>query len=172
VERLRCRLASAPGEIAYASPSRRAIATAVALPARLLEPVQLQSLQEIDCGHLDGWLLSEVKERYPGLWSRNLGQDDDTFRWPGGESYEQFRLRVIRTARAIAARHCGERVLAFTHTGFVSQLLGCLAGARPAEWEQFRPGNASITEVRWDRRGEASVVRYDDRSHLEGLADY
>jgi broad specificity phosphatase PhoE len=171
VQRLRDLLACAPADVAYASPLQRALATATALPERLA-PVPLQSLREIDCGQVDGWLLSEVKERYPSLWCRNLDQEDDQFRWPGGETYGQFRRRVIRAARAIATRHCGERVVAITHAGVISQILGRLAGAKPAHWEQFRPGNASITEVRWSPCGDASVVRYDDRSHLEGLADH
>ena len=146
VERLRGRLECADAGAAYASPLQRSIATAAALPERLA-PVRLQSLQEIDCGRVDGWLLSELEQRYPDLWQRNLAQQDDCFGWPGGETYAQFRARVIRTARALAGRHCGERVVAVTHAGFISQLLGCMAGLKPSRWERFRPGNASITEV-------------------------
>lgn len=169
VERLRGVLAFADAEAAYASPLRRAMTTAGALPERL-SPMPLHSLQEIDCGRVDGWLLSEIKERYLDLWERNLVQEEDAFGWPGGETYEQFRSRVIRTARAIAGRHCGERVLAVTHAGFISQLLGCVAGVKASRWEEFRPGNASITEVQW-RGDDFCVVRYDDRRHLEGLPE-
>ncbi|HWQ55973.1 MAG TPA: histidine phosphatase family protein [Bryobacteraceae bacterium] len=169
VERLRGALAGEAAEAAYASPLRRAMATARALPERL-HPLPLGSLQEIYCGRFDGWLLSDVQQQHPDLWKRNLAQDDDSFRWPGGETYARFRARVLRTVRALAGRHCGGRVVAVTHAGFISQLLGCLAGARPSRWEQFRPGNASITEVRWGAGEKASVVRYDDRRHLEDLA--
>ncbi len=170
VERLRGVLSAENAEVAYASPLRRSLATAGALPQRLT-PVLLQSLQEIDCGAVDGWLLSEIRERYPDLWQRNLAQQDNNFGWPDGETYENFRSRVIRAARAIAGRHCGERVVAVTHAGFISQLLGCIAGLKPSQWEQFRPGNASVTEVQWRESG-CRVVRYDDRRHLEGLPEF
>jgi broad specificity phosphatase PhoE len=170
VSRLRSALAEADADAAYASPLKRAMATAAALPVELA-PVPLASLQEIDCGAVDGWPVAEILERLPELWRRNLAQDDDRFGWPGGETYEHFRARVIRAARAIAARHCGERVVAVTHAGFVSQLVGCISGARPSQWERFRPGNASITEVRWSDDEAPAVVRYDDRSHLAGLPE-
>ncbi len=171
VGRLRALLAPGQADVAYASPLRRAMATAEALPGQLA-PVPLASLQEIDCGVVDGWPLSEVVLRHPDLWRRNMAQDDDRFAWPGGETYERFRARVIRAARAIAARHCGERVVAVTHAGFISQLVGCLAGARPSQWGCFRPGNASITEVRWGEDGTPAVLRYDDRAHLAGLPEF
>lgn len=168
VERLRGALAGESAEAAYTSPLRRTMATARALPERL-PPVLLDSLQEISCGEFDGWLVTDVQQQHPDLWQRNLAQNDDLFRWPGGETYARFRARVLRTVRALAGRHCGGRVVAVTHAGFISQLLGCLAGVKPSRWEQFRPGNASITEVRWGTDDEASVVRYDDRGHLQDL---
>ncbi|MCW5981847.1 MAG: histidine phosphatase family protein [Bryobacteraceae bacterium] len=155
-----------PVDAVYTSPLRRAMATATAAPPRLLPHARaLRSLAEINCGLVDGMPLARLKVDYPELWQRNWAQDDPSFRWPGGESYEQMRRRVLRAARCLGSRHLGQRILLFTHAGFVNQLLGAVAGQSPARWDNFRPANASITELRFDGR-RFEVVRFDDRSHL------
>jgi broad specificity phosphatase PhoE len=150
----------------YASPLRRAKQTAGAVAGALgLRPRLRPGLQEIGCGTIDGWRLAEVKHRYPDLWAANLAQDDEAFRWPGGESYRTFRARALRIVRRIAAAHPGERVVIVTHSGLITQIVGALAGSSAARWEAFRTGNASVTEIHW--RGDNGVlVRFDDRRHL------
>jgi broad specificity phosphatase PhoE len=122
-------------------------------------------LQEIDCGVLDGLPLEDVKQRFPLLWERNLRQQDEHFRWPGGESYHEFRCRCLRAVRLLARRHAGARVAVVTHAGVISQILGTIAGTSAAQWERFRPGNAAVTELEW-RKGSATLVRFDDCTHL------
>ncbi len=165
---LRERLASEPPAAAcYTSPLQRARATAEAAPPPL-SPVPLDSLREISCGELDGMAVGEVQSRYPDLWQRNLALNDDDFAWPGGETYRQFRRRVLSAVEEIASRHTGQRVLLFTHAGFINQVMGTLAGAAPARWDLYQAGSASLTEVQW--AGEfGAVVRFDDRGHLAAL---
>ena len=150
----------------YSSPLERARATAEPLERRGLGAVILcAGLQEIDCGEVDGWAVEEVKRRFPEHWAANLRQDDDEFRWPGGESYQELRRRCLRAIGRIAARHPGERVAVVTHAGVICQIVGHLRGRPAARWEAFRPENASITEVRWSGdRGE--VISFNERSHL------
>jgi alpha-ribazole phosphatase/probable phosphoglycerate mutase len=108
--------------------------------------------------------LEEVRRKYPGLWASNLRQSDEHFRWPGGESYHEFRERCLRAVAGLAARHRG-RIGVVTHAGVISQTLGALAGRSPAQWGPFRPGHTGITEIEWTTSG-ARVLRYDDRAHL------
>lgn len=165
VEALRERLAAEPAASqVYTSPLRRAVETADAAPGPS-GAARLNSLREIFCGSLDGMPLEDVQAGYPDLWQRNMAQSDEDFRWPGGESYRDFRHRVVNAIRDIASAHSGQRVFVFTHAGVISQFLGALSGASAAQWDAFRPGNASITELRWDGDA-ASVVHFDDRSHL------
>jgi broad specificity phosphatase PhoE len=126
---------------------------------------RLPSLAEIDCGELEGLPLADIRERYPDLWLRNEAQEDETFCWPGGETYARFRIRVMTAVRRIAALHEGERVLVVTHAGVVSQILGSIAGQNPARWENFRPGYGSVTEVLWCGNS-GHVARFDDCGHL------
>jgi 2,3-bisphosphoglycerate-dependent phosphoglycerate mutase len=153
----------------YTSPLTRARETARALErAGLGELHECDGLREIDCGEYDGMLIEEVKRRSPGLWEANLRQDDADFRWPGGESYRDFRSRCIESLRANAERHAGARVAVVTHAGVISQVLGWSHEESPARWECFRPGNASLTEVEW-QAGTIRLASFDDRGHLRDL---
>lgn len=171
-EALSRRLAMEPAVSAlYTSPLQRATGTARALtglrpPPGAFHP--LDDLREVGCGEVDGWPVSQVMKQYPGLWEANLRQDDPGFRWPGGESYREFRERCLAAVRRIAAAHPGERIAVVTHAGVVCTVIGWLHGTGPAQWEKYRPGNCSLTEVDWlgDR---GTVIRFDDRSHLRGV---
>jgi broad specificity phosphatase PhoE len=165
-EALGRRLAAGPAfDAVYASPLSRALETA-RISAGAWGPVRLlDGLREICCGDVDGVSIDEVKARHTTLWQANLRQDNDDFRWPGGESYREFRARCLATVSAISSAHPGQRVIVFTHAGVISQILGALHGIRPARWEPFRPGNASLTSVAW--QGDSGVLlRFGDREHV------
>jgi broad specificity phosphatase PhoE len=169
-EALHRRLAAEDRAVAlYTSPLQRAADT-----ARILEDLAgggalpCEGLREISCGEVDGVPVDQVQEKYPDLWASNLRQDDPDFRWPGGESYRELRRRSLAAVRSITVAHPGERVYLVTHAGVVSQLIGAIRGTSPAEWERFRPGNCSLTELRWNSRG-GELIRFDDREHLAGL---
>lgn len=151
-------------DVVYTSPLRRARDTAVHV-ARGASAITDAGLREIGCGRVDGMLLREVERVYPDLWAHNQAEDDDAFRWPGGESYAELRGRVVSTIEAIAERHPDARVAIVTHTGVITQLLGHLAAVAAARWSSFRVGNASITEIDWDR-GAGVVRSFDVRDHL------
>jgi broad specificity phosphatase PhoE len=74
-------------------------------------------------------------------------------------------MRVLRAVNAIARLHPGQRVLVVTHAGVVNQILGTIAGQSAACWENFRPRNASLTEVYWDQ-SKGEVESFDDARHL------
>jgi broad specificity phosphatase PhoE len=161
---LRRRIAGASFLAVYTSPLQRASETArIAAPGRSI--IACDDLREIHCGEPDGLPIAEVKGRYAELWRANLRQDDEDFRWPGGESYRELRARCAAAVRRIAAAHPGGRVLVFTHAGFISQVLGAIHGMSPARWESFRPSNGSITVVDWEGDGGA-LVQFDDHDHL------
>lgn len=158
-----------PFAVIYSSPLQRAHDTARGLCEAGLGPLRLyEALREINCGEVDGLPLDEVQRRFPALWAANLRQEDEHFRWPGGESYRELRERCIGAMSTLAAMHPGERVAAVTHAGFITQVIGAIRGASPACWEQFRPENTSLTEVDWS--GERGVlVRFNERAHLTRL---
>lgn len=164
LERVRERFDPDVADLVYSSDLHRAIITAEAV-ARGRRIVQLRSLREISCGIVDGWTVDEVRARFPEQWRENKAESDPHFTWPGGESYVRFRARVERGIRGIAQRHPGGRVLVVTHAGVISQLLGIIDGRSPAAWSKDRPGNCSVTTIRWD--DGPHLVEFDARAHLE-----
>lgn len=158
------------GPIIYSSTSQRAGRTAEVLATTTRSITPLRSLREINCGEVDGWRVSEVMTRHEQLWTKNAAQDDPDFRWPGGESYREFRARVLRALAAIAARHEGQRLFVVTHAGVISQLAGYIRGTSPAQWELWRPGNCSVTTVEWSEEGPR-LLGFDSREHLASISD-
>jgi len=163
---LRDRLAGERFDGIYSSPLGRARDTAAALAGRGPALRVVKALQEIDCGRLEGRALDEVRRDFPALWSANQRQEDERFRWPGGESYREFRARCLGALRELARAHPGGRLAVVTHAGVISQVLGFLSGTGAARWEVGRPGTTALTELEWGRGGTGRVVRFDDRDHL------
>ena len=151
----------------YSSPLRRAMQTAETIAQQTaLEIADAPQLQEIYCGEVEGQLLEQVQQRYPVHWTANLRQDDPDFRWPGGESYREFRTRCLACIEEIAARHESRRVAVVTHAGVISQLMGHIRDVSPARWGTFRPDTASVTVLEW-QAGSGAVLVFDDRQHLQ-----
>jgi broad specificity phosphatase PhoE len=126
---------------------------------------QCSALQEINCGTLDGLPLDQVQRSHRDLWRANQLQLNEDFRWPGGESYREFRRRCLIAVRTLARKHPQGRIALVTHAGVISQVMGFLMGATPAQWERYRVGNTAATEIDWERGG-GRVVRFDDQDHL------
>jgi alpha-ribazole phosphatase/probable phosphoglycerate mutase len=157
-----------PFDAIYSSPLSRAADIATALSAAGLGSVHFHSgLKEIHCGEVDGMPIGEVQRRFPDLWQENMRQTREDFRWQGGESYREFRDRSIAAVEAIATAYPSGRIALVTHAGVISQLVGAIHGLSPARWEAFRPGNASLSELRW-RGSQGAVVSFDKRDHLAG----
>jgi alpha-ribazole phosphatase/probable phosphoglycerate mutase len=160
------RLAGDGGVVAiYSSPLTRAWTVAERLAGRGIGVACDPDLREIGCGALDGWDVDRVRREHPLLWRRSQAQDDEHFRWPGGESRREFRARCLAAVLRIVRAHPGRRVVAVTHAGVVSQVVGSILGTSCARWDAFRPGNASITTVEFHGR-ERRVLGFDDRAHL------
>ena len=146
----------------YTSPLTRARVVASAL-TRLwrIDARVLTAVREIDCGVMEGMAFSDIERNHPELWARNLAQSDENFGWPGGETYREFRARILEGLSEIAARHEGERIAVVTHAGVVSQVLGTLRHRSAAQWERDRPAPLTATEVVWQSGAPREVLSYN-----------
>lgn len=143
------RLAGVELAAVYTSPLARAAETAQAVAARHgLTPRVVSDLREIDLGDVDGLQFDE----YPAELRAALLDTPGTVRFPGGESYEALRARVVAALGDIVSRHDGETVAAISHAGAIRAALATWLGV-PAE-ASFRVDQsfAGVNVIDWIER--------------------
>lgn len=119
--RLIARLARYELSAIYASPLERAVETAGPLAAARGLPIRTcAGLAEIDFGDWTG-LTFEVLDRLPG-WTR-FNSARGTADVPGGEIPTAAQARAVRALAAIADRHRGETVAAFSHADVIRSVV-------------------------------------------------
>ena len=127
-----------------------------------LEPQIVEWAREIHCGDVEGMPLAELQRRFPAVWARNQEQCDDTFAWPGGETYAEFRARILAGIKATAVAHPGRRVAVVTHAGVISQIVGSILRRPPAVWAADRPEPFTATEITCENGAPAAVLTYNE----------
>jgi len=118
--------------------------------------------REIDCGDVEGMSLEQLKRERPDVWARNDTQADETFAWPGGETYARFRARILDGLIATAQAHAGRRIAVVTHAGVIAQVLGVFRGRPAYIWKPDRPDPLTGTEVTWENGAPAALVKFND----------
>ena len=147
----------------FTSTLRRASEVACELGrAWRLEVAAVDWAREIHCGDVEGMPLDQLKRDFRDLWNRNEAQADDSFAWPGGETYAQFRTRVLRGLDRAVADHAGGRVMVVTHAGVISQVLGVVKGRPACVWQPDRPRALTATEVLWADGSPRAVLSFND----------
>jgi probable phosphoglycerate mutase len=119
---------------------------------------------EIHAGTAEGHTYKEYFDRYPP------GDDpDDPFRsrFPDGETWAQFYVRVGSRLRRLPSEHPGETVLVVGHGGTVGASFVALGNVPPRGATAFTHEaiNTSLTEWRWTGK-EWRLVRFNDAGHL------
>lgn len=127
-----------------------------------LDPRPAGWAREIHCGDLEGMPFEQLQREFADLWTRNQAQSDDTFAWPGGETYAHFRVRVLAGLEHAASRYPNGRVVVVTHAGVISQVVGVLKGRRACAWEPDRPRPLTATELSWDDGAPRTVLSFND----------
>jgi len=107
----------------YTSPRIRAADAARAIGASLgLEPVVVPGLRELDFGELEGRAYDDIRRERPELYRRWM-EAPTTVRFPGGEGFEDLRLRSVAAMDDIRAADPGATALVVTHGGVARAVL-------------------------------------------------
>jgi alpha-ribazole phosphatase len=149
--RLASSLAGLPYDAVYASPRRRAIETAA--PLGLATTVD-EELREIDFGAFEGRSFDEIAETHPEIY-RQWMEAPTTVTFPGGESYEDLRVRAVRALTRIG--HAHECAVVVTHGGVVRAGLAEWLSMPSEAIFRLDQGYCGITIVEW--LGDTPVVR-------------
>jgi broad specificity phosphatase PhoE len=99
----------------YTSELRRAWKTADVIGKELgIQPVRIRELNEMDYGKWELKHKDDIKRESPELWEQRK-RLKWKFRFPGGESPDQFGERVFSVLSKIIREHQGETVLLVVH---------------------------------------------------------
>ena len=141
-------LAELPLAAVYASPLRRALATARPVAGALgLEPVVVDSLRELDFGELEGLTVGDALAAYPleAAWMTAPG----AARFPGGESFADLRERVRTAIATIVERHAGEEIAVVSHAIPIRTMVADALGDGDGALFRFGLAYGGISVVDW-----------------------
>ena len=77
-----------------------------------------------------------------------------------GESYTDFRSRILRGLRAAASAYGGQRIVIVTHAGVISQVLGVIRSRAASVWSADRPDPLTATEIIWKDDSPSTLLTY------------
>jgi probable phosphomutase (TIGR03848 family) len=143
-ERVAERLAGLPVDAIYSSPLERARETAEPAAASIGLGVHLNAgLIECDFGEWTGAALAELS----GLpqW-QSVQHTPSSFRFPGGEGFQEMQARVVGALKAMRSAHAGGVVVCFSHADPIKAALAHALGTHLDLFQRIvvSPGSISV----------------------------
>ncbi|MFQ5878686.1 MAG: histidine phosphatase family protein [Dehalococcoidia bacterium] len=150
----------------YASPLRRAVATAEAIASQHgLPVVPEEGLIEMDIGQMDGLTFQEARQRYPDFMEAWLGREVAATAMPGGERLQEVQERAWLALERVRDRHPDGTAVAVTHNFVILCLLCRVLGVNLADFRHLRHSVAGVTDLEF-RDDRVILVRMNDTCHL------
>jgi probable phosphoglycerate mutase len=141
-------LSSLPIKALYSSPLERAVETAEPLSQSLGLEIQLRpDLTDTDVGAWEGrsWkVLGRTR-----LW-KVIQETPSQFQFPGGETFVQTQLRIVRTLDAIARAHTDELIAVVFHADPIKMAVAHYLGLPLDNFQQLTAHTGSVTILKMD----------------------
>ncbi len=161
------RLKDRPLSAIYTSSRQRAIHTAQPLAEYLGLPLRIQSeLDEMDYGTYEGKRPVDLDDGGKKEFSR-YRENRLTFRFPGGESFNEVAARVNSFAEKILKEHQGQEILTVAHRGSNRMLIGFLLDYPLEEAVKIEQANDCIYLI--EKNDQSRVFCIMDGEMKEGL---
>ena len=135
-------LADVEIDVVYTSPLQRAIDTARRITAM---PVVVDDLREIELGDVENLQF----EQYPEDLQAALLSSPGSVVFPGGESYEQLRTRVVAALEQIVAEHPNDTVAVISHAGAIRAALSTWLGVASDAGFRLDQSFAALNVIDW-----------------------
>jgi alpha-ribazole phosphatase/probable phosphoglycerate mutase len=146
-------LGAEPVEAVYASDLCRARDSAAPLARRRgVAVVALPELREMAMGRWERLTFAEMRAREPDAVARWLA-DTVAVPFPGGESLDDLRRRVVPAVEALVARPAGSRVVVVAHGGTNRVILAEALGLPLANALRLGQDYAAVSLVEYAPRG-------------------
>ena len=141
-------LSSLPIKALYSSPLERAVETAEPLSQSLGLEIQLRpDLTDTDVGAWEGrsWkVLGRTR-----LW-KVIQETPSQFQFPGGETFVQTQVRIVRTLDAIARAHTDELIAVVFHADPIKMAVAHYLGLPLDNFQQLTAHTGSVTILKMD----------------------
>lgn len=167
-QRLAERLADDAITTVYCSPMVRTIQTATILAKpHAIVPIQRDGLREINHGHWEGCLRSEVESQYPEEYAA-WEEDPFTFAPQGGEAGVNVIARALPVIREIVVNHPGENVIVVSHKATLRLLISSLLGFDARGYrDRLDQSPACLNVVDLKDPVRARLMLFNDVSHYK-----
>ena len=153
----------------YSSPLKRTLETAAVIAGQLRLPVTvLEGLMDIDFGDWQGLTIDEASKQNSGL-SKLWLESPDKVRFPGGESLDDVRQRVLSAIEGLSADHGDQIVVLVSHMVVCKVLMCAMLGLDNASFWRVRQDVCALNSFQIID-GNPSVSVVNDTCHLRGLA--
>lgn len=147
---------------------KRAYQTAEEVSRTTKVPLEiLPTLRERGFGEWEGQPFAEIGIRF-GFEADFKGVGRHEITPPGGESFVEVWNRIQTVVNDVRARNIDTAIVA--HGGTCSLLLAMFLGGDVSISSAFRFSNACINELEPRPDGGLRLIRYNDVSHLAGIA--
>jgi probable phosphoglycerate mutase len=157
-------------DVLYTSDLKRAADTANAVVELFGVDAQVDSaLRERHFGALQGLSIGEAPLLRPDIWqahiARDLGHD-----LGGGESIQQFAVRVQNALDRIQVQHAGKTILIVSHGGTLDMMYRIASKQALSAERVASVPNASLNWITHSEIDGWAVEQWADTRHLEGPA--
>jgi len=159
--RLANELEAVPLAAVYTSDLGRAVFAAQLIAGTHgLTPLPIRDLREANMGDWEGRPLAEIALAQPQMVSC-LFTDPSTFRYPGGESFADFRARVDAATCEIFAAHREGEIAVVAHGGVCRLIIGGLLDVPPGNLLRLSQdfGCVNVVDV-FDGQPLVSLLNY------------
>lgn len=153
MERVAQALQPASLDAVYTSPRRRARESAEILASAA---VVEERFGEIDFGELEGLTYEAAAEQYPSVYEKWMERPTEV-KFPGGESFDEMRARVLDALRGIRDAHSNQTVAIVSHGGVNRIVLADALGIEAQNIFHMEQSHAGVSVV--DDFDDYSVVR-------------
>ena len=146
------------------SPLRRCRDTAEVIADDRIPVVDAPGLVDGRLGEWTGFTVDQIAQQWPDQFSH--WRSDAGAAPPGGESFDEIRVRSVAAMTQALVDHAGRTVVLVTHSATTKMLLAHALDVPSAVAYRLRIDNASFSVFTLDTDGAAVVLTINETGHL------